>query len=130
MQYLTSIRALCSWICHSVACLQIKSHLLLSASNLDLSSAAREVSSVWSARWVPTIFSDRTILLWLSRSRRNSLWSWITSSSCSMLAGGFLCVFWVPSATCSHFSRRHKSLSNCAQLRFVHKGHKSLPASL
>lgn len=127
---LTSMRARCRRVSQLAAFLQTTSHRLLSASSLSLSWSARSVSSVWSARCVPTMFNDLMILLWLSKSSRNSRWSWITSSSCSMLVGGACWIFCFPSLTWSHCSSRQRSLSSCAQLRFVQSGHRSLPASL
>lgn len=130
IEKLTSMRAFCNCTCQPAATLQILSHRLLLVSSLALNSSARAVSSVWSARWVPTIFKDRMILLWLSRSKRKTWCSWMTSSSCSMLAGGALHVFWVPSADLSHFSSRHRSLSSWDQLRLVQSGQSKRPASL
>ncbi|KAF4529136.1 hypothetical protein B566_EDAN017487, partial [Ephemera danica] len=47
----------------------------------------------------------------------HTLWSWMTSSSCSIPEGGLVCPAWVPSAYCNHCSKRHRSLSSCCQLR-------------
>lgn len=81
------ISAVCNLVCHFAAFLHTVSHLELRVSSLALRRSARSMSSVWSAKCTPTMLRDTMMVLWLSRSSRNSLWSWMMSSNFSMLVG-------------------------------------------
>lgn len=114
--------ATCRCCCQRAAKVHTFSHLVLAMFNRSLSCVARHRSSLWSARWTPTVFRLPRMLLWLSRSSRNSLWSCIISSSSSILFGGECCSLCVPSANSNHFSNLHISFSSWAQLGREHNG--------
>ena len=118
---LTSRRAVCSFACHLVASSQVQSQWPLISSVLlaNFSTLLRFLEC--SARWLLMTLIDIMRDLWLSSSMRNSLWSWMASSSCSMLTGTLRLELRVARAWSSQVSMRHMSCSNWRQLRLKRK---------